>query len=276
MKRWGRKILTVALILSGLGLLLYPNIQMLVSAMNQTVAVTKYEKELRQYDEERKQKELLRAEEYNRKLLNTSIQDPFGGGESPTVSENYEEILNVDMGMMGTLEIPCINVELPVYHGIGEEVLRKGAGHLPQTAFPIGGKGNHTVLSAHRGLPEARLFTDLDRIEEGDEFYIRILDETLAYRVDQIKVVEPGDTEDLQPVSGEDHVTLLTCTPYGINSHRLLVRGIRTAYEEEAKASAAKKIVYAEQYILAGAFLVILFGILIRLCRRRKKEEESI
>ena len=136
---------------------------------------------------------------------------------------------------MGRLEIPCISVDLPIYHGVEESVLRNGVGHLKETPFPIGGEGNHSVLSTHRGLPEARLFTDLDKMEIGDEFYIHILNDVLAYRVDQIKVITPDRTDYLKPVEGEDHVTLLTCTPYGINSHRLLVRGIRTEYNPEVK-----------------------------------------
>ena len=146
--------------------------------------------------------------------------------------------------MMGVLEIPCIEVELPIYHGIAEDVLQKGVGHISQTAFPVGGEGNHTVLSTHRGLPDARLFTDLDELEPGDAFYIRVLGNNLAYEVDQVEVVDPGDVSLLKPEEGKDYVTLLTCTPYGINSHRLLVRGSRVNYVPEVKAQIQKSIRY--------------------------------
>lgn len=156
------------------------------------------------------------AEEYNRQLLKTGAE--IG---------NYDEILNISDGVMGYLKIPKIHVSLPIYHGSGEEVLRKGVGHLPETAFPIGGTGNHAVLTGHTGLPSARLLTDLSELEEGDSFSISILAETHQYRVSQIQVVLPDEAEALAPVPGEDLVTLVTCTPYGVNSHRLLVSGSR-------------------------------------------------
>ena len=131
-------------------------------------------------------------------------------------------------GMMGYIEIPEIDIYLPIYHGVSEEVLSKGIGHMPNSAFPIGGEGNHAVLTGHTGLPSAKLFTDLTELEEGDRFYIHILDLVLCYTVDQIKVVLPNEGQDLSIVPGKDYCTLVTCTPYGINSHRLLVRGIRT------------------------------------------------
>jgi len=269
MRRIIRKLLIAVLIISGGGLLLYPAIQMAISERNQTVAVFQYEQGSVHYSQERKQEEFRKAEEYNKSLYTLVVKDPFSG-EAESASDDYDEILNVDLGMMGTLEIPCISVNLPIYHGISEEVLRKGVGHLKQTPFPIGGEGRHTVLSAHRGLPESRLFTDLDKLEMGDQFYIHIFDEVLAYEVDQIKVVEPGSDKYLLPVEGEDHVTLLTCTPYGINSHRLLVRGIRTEYVPEEKEKIQDKTGHKEQYlpiVIAGAFLLL---VILTFCLRRK------
>lgn len=138
--------------------------------------------------------------------------------------------------MMGTVEIPKINIELPIYHTTDEDVLERAAGHLEGSSLPVGGESTHAVISAHRGLPSASLFTDLDQLEEGDHFLLHILDDTLAYEVDKISVVEPEETQDLAVEEGEDLVTLLTCTPYGVNSHRLLVRGHRVPYEPEAIA----------------------------------------
>ena len=182
----------------------------------------------------------------------------------------------MDRGMMGVLEIPCIEVELPIYHGIAEDVLQKGVGHISQTAFPVGGEGNHTVLSTHRGLPDARLFTDLDELEPGDAFYIRVLGNNLAYEVDQVEVVDPGDVSLLKPEEGKDYVTLLTCTPYGINSHRLLVRGSRVNYVPEVKAQIQKKVVRTEKYTVFGigaaAILTVAAGVAGRIRKRKRKQ----
>lgn len=157
------------------------------------------------------------AQDYNERLLKC------GGG----TEEEYNQILNISDGIMGSIRIPAIEVELPIFHGVSEEVLAKGVGHMPQSAFPVGGEGNHTVLTGHTGLPGAVLFTDLIQLREGDMFYLFVLGETLAYRVDQIRVVLPDEGKELEPVPGKDCCTLVTCTPYGINSHRLLVRGVR-------------------------------------------------
>ncbi len=254
-----RIILIVFLVVSGLAMLFYPCLNMILSNRDQTVAVLQYEEGTLHYSEEAKKAEFEKAEEYNGSINGSDVKDPFIPGSGVVLPENYAEVLDVDLGMMGTLEIPCIDVNLPIYHGVSEEVLKKGVGHLKETAFPIGGEGNHTVLSAHRGLPEAKLFTDLDKMEIGDEFYIRIFDEVLAYRVDQIEVIEPSETSLLKPVKGKDYVTLLTCTPYGINSHRLLVRGIRTEYVPEVKEQVKEKTTHTEYYMpaaVAGAFLL--------------------
>lgn len=269
-----RKILIALLVIAGSALLLYPAVQMFISANNQSEAIVRYEDGVLLYDEEQKQRELQRAEEYNRALTGTDVRDPFIPGSGSVIPDDYDEILNVDMGMMGTLEIPCIGVRLPVYHGVGEEILKKGVGHLKETAFPVGGEGNHTVLSTHRGLPEAKLFTDLDKVDLGDEFYIRIFDEVLAYRVDQIRVVEPENMEELRPVKGKDYVTLLTCTPYGVNSHRLLVRGVRTEFSAETaaevKEQAIRRMIGPEQTALAGVVLFWLAVLAVGLRRRRR------
>lgn len=210
----GKINLVFLLLILGIGILFWPAICSLVHRHRETGAIQAMQKQLEVTDIE-KQRSL--AEEYNAGLL-------AAGGAS---QEEYNQILDIDGGMMGYLEIPKLGVELPIYHGTGEVVLAKGVGHLTGSAFPIGGEGNHSVLAGHTGLPGAELFTNLTELAEGDTFCISVLGQLLIYEVDQVKTVLPGEGEDLTPVPGEDHCTLVTCTPYGINSHRLLVRGKR-------------------------------------------------
>ena len=275
MGKWKRG-LALLLIVGGVGLFVYPRLQMVLADRSQTIAIGNYEEGVSGYDEKWKERELEKARAYNNGLSEVAFPDPFGHGGSLETAGDYEEILNVDRGMMGVLEIPCIEVELPIYHGIAEEVLQKGVGHISQTAFPVGGEGNHTVLSTHRGLPDARLFTDLDELEPGDAFYIRVLGNNLAYEVDQVEVVDPGDVSLLKPEEGKDYVTLLTCTPYGINSHRLLVRGSRVNYVPEVKAQIQKKVVRTEKYTVFGigaaAILVVAAGVAGRIQKRKRKQ----
>ena len=275
MGKWKRG-LALLLIVGGAGLFVYPRLQMVLADRSQTIAIGNYEEGVSGYDEKWKEGELEKARTYNNSLSEVAFPDPFGHGGSLETAGDYEEILNVDRGMMGVLEIPCIEVELPIYHGIAEEVLQKGVGHISQTAFPVGGEGNHTVLSTHRGLPDARLFTDLDELEPGDAFYIRVLGNNLAYEVDQVEVVDPGDVSLLKPEEGKDYVTLLTCTPYGINSHRLLVRGSRVNYVPEVKAQIQKKVVLTEKYTVFGigaaAILTVAAGVAGRIRKRKRKQ----
>lgn len=275
MGKWKRG-LALLLIVGGVGLFVYPRLQMVLADRSQTIAIGNYEEGVSGYDEKWKERELEKARAYNNGLSEVAFPDPFGHGGSLETAGDYEEILNVDRGMMGVLEIPCIEVELPIYHGIAEDVLQKGVGHISQTAFPVGGEGNHTVLSTHRGLPDARLFTDLDELEPGDAFYIRVLGNNLAYEVDQVEVVDPGDVSLLKPEEGKDYVTLLTCTPYGINSHRLLVRGSRVNYVPEVKAQIQKKVVRTEKYTVFGigaaAILTVAAGVAGRIRKRKRKQ----
>ena len=236
-----RLILTIAMILlflAGLSLLLYPFVanqwnnyrqQRLISSYEDTVARKEEAGEI-DYDAE-----WAKAQAYNEALLPSILPDSFAVAEaSDEPDEEYMSCLNITGdGMMGMVEIPKIDVNLPIYHTTSEEVLEKAAGHLEGSSLPVGGKSTHAVISAHRGLPSASLFTDLDQLEEGDHFLIHVLDDTLCYEVDQILVVEPKETESLAVEEGEDLVTLLTCTPYGVNSDRLLVRGHRVPYVPE-------------------------------------------
>ena len=275
MGKWKRG-LALLLIVGGAGLFVYPRLQMVLADRSQTIAIGNYEEGVSGYDEKWKERELEKARAYNNGLSEVAFPDPFGHGGSLETAGEYEEIRNGDRGMMGVLEIPCIEVELPIYHGIAEDVLQKGVGHISQTAFPVGGEGNHTVLSTHRGLPDARLFTDLDELEPGDAFYIRVLGNNLAYEVDQVEVVDPGDVSLLKPEEGKDYVTLLTCTPYGINSHRLLVRGSRVNYVPEVKAQIQKKVVRTEKYTVFGigaaAILTVAAGAAGRIRKRKRKQ----
>lgn len=228
------------LLLAGAALLAYPSLAEWQAREGQQASVRTYLQAVEEYPSQEQEAQLELARAYNEGLAAETPADPFSD-DAPATSEkgsgslaaDYPRILDVYDGIMCYLSIPSIGVELPVYHGTSERVLRLGAGHLPQTSLPIGGAGAHSVLSAHTGLPEARLFDDLDELAEGDRFYVRVYGRTLAYEVDRVSVVEPSDTAELARVEGEDHVTLVTCTPYGINSHRLLVRGTRVPYEAE-------------------------------------------
>ena len=221
-----RKIVIILTLgfLVGISLLLYPAISEYWNSKTQTRAIVNYESVLEYMEPEDYSEVFEQANAYNKQLLHTEISPLLYPDRIP----GYHDTLKVtDFGMMGYLKIDRIGVELPIYHGTSSEVLSYGVGHLQGSSLPVGGESTHSVMSAHRGLPSARLFTDLDRMELGDTFQIVILDQILTYQVDQIKIIQPNELEDLQIVEGMDYCTLFTCTPYGINTHRLLVRGIR-------------------------------------------------
>ena len=208
-------------------------------------------------------------------------------GEADEVGMGYVDMLGLGESL-GYITIPKIHVELPIYEGTSEEVLLKGVGHMTQSSYPIGGESTHSVLTGHRGLPSALLFTDLDELEIGDEFYLHILDEIIAYKVDQVKVVEPNDGGDLAIIEGEDYCTLVTCTPYSINTHRLLVRGLRTEYVEEVENSkvtyqelrsgtVVRRLVDVWPWFLAAGIVVIgsEFSLMVALIRRKRRRDED-
>ncbi len=223
MNKWLNSILVIILI-AGCSLLLYPSVSDWSNKMHQSRAITSYRQYAAEVDEEAMEAALEAAREYNEELYEASNKQAF-------VSENqstYEELLNIDgSNIMGYVDIPQIQTTLPIYHGTEESVLQIAVGHLDWTSLPVGGEGTHTALSGHRGLPSAKLFTDLDLLQIGDVFAVHVYNETLYYEVDQIKVVLPEETSDLVPEEGQDYCTLVTCTPYGVNTHRLLVRGTR-------------------------------------------------
>lgn len=224
-------VLLIIIFLAGLSLLLYPSIANYWNSVYSTHAITVYSERTRQLSEEEYTDIWEAARTYNGNAI--------AGSEEHQLSDSnrmiYEDLLNLDgNGIMGYIEIPTIDVTLPIYHGTSDEVLQTAVGHLEWTSLPVGGLSTHCVLSGHRGLPSAKLFTNLDKLIEGDRFMLRILDEVLTYEVDQILIVEPQNVEPLRIEENRDYCTLVTCTPYGINTHRLLVRGHRVENEEEA------------------------------------------
>lgn len=229
MKKHIPTIFPFCILLIGLSLLLYPTLSNYWNSLHQSQAIVDYEAALKEMVQSDYSAIFADAESYNEKLLTI----PYPLMNHAQIS-NYATVLNISgTGIMGYITIPKLDVEIPIYHGTDESVLQVAVGHLEGTSLPIGGKGNHSVLSAHRGLPRAKLFTDLDKMELGDTFFITVLDRLLTYQVDQILVVEPREVEALYPVEGQDYCTLITCTPYGINSHRLLVRGSRVDNPEQ-------------------------------------------
>ena len=251
MKKKAGNLVIGIIFLAGLSLLLYPFVanqwnnyrqKQLISGYEQVVS-DKEAAEGIDYDAERK-----KAEDYNEALLPCVLPDSFALAESSGVDPVYMNTLNIAGDeMMGSVEIPKINIKIPIYHTTEEDVLNKGAGHLEGSSLPVGGANTHAVISAHRGLPSASLFTDLDHMKVGDHFLLHVLDETLCYEVDKISVVKPEDTSALAVEDGQDLVTLLTCTPYGVNTERLLVRGHRVPYVEEE--------VKEEKTVLSGSSL---------------------
>ena len=227
---------TIALIIVffvGVSVLLYPTVSDYWNSLHQSQAIATYADSVENMDEQDYEKLWDAAVSYNQKLF----QSGHGLGLKDEEKEEYNELLDVSgTGIMSYIEIPKIKCSLPIYHGTDEGVLQIAVGHIEGSSLPVGGLNTHCVLSGHRGLPSAKLFSNLDKLEEGDIFMIRTLDQTLTYEVDQIRIVLPDEVEDLKIEEGKDLCTLVTCTPYGINTHRLLVRGHRVANQEEAEA----------------------------------------
>ena len=259
MKKSRSNFLLICILLVGLSLLLYPTISNQWNSLHQSQAIVDYKTAMKDMVFTDYSAIFAEAEAYNAELA--TIPYPL---MNHSQIESYAAVLNISgTGIMGYLTIPKLDVELPIYHGTEEAVLQKAVGHLEGTSLPIGGIGNHSVLSAHRGLPRAKLFTDLDKMEMGDCFTITVLDRQLTYQVDQILVVEPREVDALYPVAGMDYCTLITCTPYGINSHRLLVRGIRVDNPiippiQSITADAVRMDYKAVALILASPILLLL------------------
>lgn len=274
-----RVLLVVLLMLIGLGILLYPTISNLWNERLNSKIINYYESEVSQLPSEKKSELLEAAYEYNAQHKHNVIMDAFDEENEYVLTHPYDTMLAIDdTGMMCYLEIPKIESKLVVYHGISAKVLEKGVGHIEGTSLPVGGKSTHTVMSAHRGLPSAKLFTDLDQMVVGDQFYIHVLDEHLAYEVDQINVVLPEEVSLLDIVPDEDLATLITCTPYGVNTHRMLVRGHRVPYvppEEPTKTLWEKmsELKFAIVTLLVVLLIADILFIVFRLKKRKKKED---
>lgn len=279
----GIVLIAAVIFLTGAAVFLYPAVSNWLAEIHQSDVIQEYEDEVAEKNPEDYEEAWRLAQEYNENLAGDPVHDPFVPGSGYALPENYLECLNIDgSGVMGFIEIPKIAVRLPIYHGTSEEMLEKGVGHVESTALPIGGDFTHAVLTGHRGLPSAKLFTDLDQMEIGDQFYIHVLDQILAYEVDEINTVLPDELKELRTIEGRDLVTLVTCTPYGVNTHRLLVRGTRVPYiPQEAEAyrqSVGTVSVFGLdmrlQYLGAavGGFILLIIIIVVLVCKRHRKK----
>ena len=272
-----KKIIVIVLIfLSGVILFTYPHLANYLSEKNGSYVIQGYRETVERTSEEDIDAAMQEAIQYNESLSGNPVKDPFVQGSGMVMQDNYYDVLKLHKSM-GSVEIPKIKVNLPIYHGTSEAVLQRGVGHLEGSSLPIGGPGTHSVLTGHTGLVNARLFTDLTELKTGDLFYLKVLDQTAAYAVDQIQVVEPSNTENLKRVPGEDYCTLVTCTPYGINSHRLLVRGTRVEYVPEAGEDQTAQGLSWEQQIMAvaGIVSVVVLTVIAVVVRKSKKKKEE-
>ena len=254
--------------LAGAGVFLYPTVSDMWNQYRNVRLVSRYDEAVTDLSDNEYQKLWNEAKEYNAEHPVNSIVDAFGEKDDYVLSQPYDQVLDPNgAGLMGSIEIPKINAKLAIYHGLSKTVLEKGVGHVEGTSLPVGGKSTHAVLAAHRGLPSAKLFTDLDQMKKGDIFILHILGKNLAYKVDQIRTVLPEETGELDIVEGEDHVTLVTCTPYGVNTHRLLVRGLRTKYVEgeiRNDETISQRLAATDpKKVLAGGFAVLVVLILL-------------
>lgn len=273
-----KKILTVVFVLIflvGLSLLLYPSVSDYWNSFHQSRALVEYSSQVEELDKEAYDQMWAKAEAYNQTLLS----DPDRFTMTEEEQAEYDDLLNVsDIGIMGSIEIPAIDCSLPIYHGTQESVLQVAVGHLEGSSLPTGGKGTHCVLTGHRGLPRARLFTDLDKLKKGDLFVLKVLSRTMTYEVDQILTVDPYDMSALEIDPEQDYCTLATCTPYGINTHRFLVRGHRVENQEtssdpqktEEERDRKPIVTIGITALLLLAVLLLGAGFVIRRKRRKK------
>lgn len=275
-----------AMMLAGLSLLVYPLVANTWNNHVQSTLVSNYAESVSTAIEEGSldvNSELEKAYEYNEELLPSILPDSFAEAEANGTDEKYMSILNANGdGIMGYIQIPSINVKLPIFHTTNDDVLQIGVGHLEGSSLPVGGENTHSVLSAHRGLPSATLFTDLDKVEIGDDFFVIIMGEYYAYEVDQINVVEPDDTSLLAVEDGQDLCTLITCTPYGVNTQRLMVRGHRVEYTPELLADAKTPTFGAVSlhtnyllWVIVGLSIVAAFILVLYLIDKKKNTKEE-
>ena len=275
MRKWFKKnassMILVMIFLVGLSLLLYPSFSEFWNSKHQSQAIASYTEQVLEIDDDSYEQMLQAANEYNKKLENGSAR----WVPSEEEIKEYNDLLNVTgTGIMGYVEIPNLRISLPIYHGVDEAVLQIAIGHLQGSSLPVGGEGTHCAISGHRGLPSAKLFTNIDQLKEGDVFLLCILDEVLTYEVDQIRIVEPNDLSALEIEEGKDLCTLITCTPYGVNSHRLLVRGHRIETVKSNYIRVSADAMQMEETIVATfvsvpILLLLLIWLLIHYRKRR-------
>ncbi|MBE6860914.1 MAG: class C sortase [Ruminococcus sp.] len=281
-KKKQSKILTIILIiifLVGLSVMLYPTVSNYINTKHQSYAIAKYDEQINNMSDSRYYEIMAQAQYYNERLKN--VNSPLTSKDG--LPKDYKNVLDVTgTGIMGYITIPQIQIQLPIYHGTSEAVLNIAVGHLEGSSLPIGGTGTHSVLSAHRGLPSAKLFSDLDKLVVGDLFTVTILNEVLTYEIDQILIVKPYEMEKLARVEGNDYITLLTCTPYGVNTHRLLVRGKRIeteAPEMQVRVSAdavqIERLVVASIVVIPMLVLTFLLMMIIASMRNLRKKGKS-
>ena len=278
LKKNGLTLILLLILLIGAGLIAYPSFANWWNSFHQSRAVASYAETAANMNTEEYERIISKSQAYNRKLSRSGILWTLDEDEE----KEYKEQLDIGTsGIMGYIDIPKIDVMLPIYHGIDESILQVAVGHIPGTSLPVGGEGSHCVVSGHRGLPSARLFTDIDKLVGGDSFTITVLNKTLTYEVDQIRTVLPTDLSDLQIEKGKDYVTLVTCTPYGINTHRLLVRGhrIENADGDASVIADALQIepIYIAPFIAVPILILLIIGMFImtgmRTRRRREKRQ---
>lgn len=260
-----KKIYIVLIFILGLSIAFYPLISDQWNKYRANKLIANYDNVVKEIKPDEIKKKIDDARKYNETLIGGVVPDAFSV-RNGVKDKEYESLLNINNdGIIGSVEIPSIDVNIPIYHYTTDEVLAKWAGHLFGSSLPVGGESSHTVISAHRGLPSAKLFTDLDQLKDGDLFYFNVCGETFAYKVDQILVVEPEQTSELAIKEGEDLATLFTCTPYSINSHRLLVRGHRVPYDKKEELQEKEKVKNVQPYFLIVEIACIIGGILLAL-----------
>ncbi|KRN51186.1 hypothetical protein IV49_GL000647 [Kandleria vitulina DSM 20405] len=269
-------IFLALMIFVGLCVMFYPVVSDMWNTYRNNLLISDYKKDVNDLSKKKADKIWNDAITYNKNHRQNFIKEDVFTNLRKRSKSQYDSYLNISSnGIMGTIVIPKINVEIPIYHGTGEKELQTGVGHMEGTSLPVGGTSSHCVLSAHRGLPSAKLFTDLDKMKEGDMFFLHVLDKTLAYKVDAICTVKPDETQNLSLVKGKDYVTLLTCTPYGVNTHRLLVRGIRTPYNKTQDQNVSILKDYRVWILIATIIVLIIVNAFIIIKNKRKKHSKK-
>ncbi|SDL34369.1 sortase A [Kandleria vitulina] len=268
-------IFIALMILVGLSVMFYPVVSDMWNTYRNSLLISSHKKDVNDLSKKQTEQIWNEAVNYNKNHKENFIKEDVFTNLKKHTKSKYDSYLNISKnGVMGTIVIPKINVEIPIYHGTGEKELQTGVGHMEGTSLPVGGTSSHCVLSAHRGLPSAKLFTDLDKMKKGDLFFLHILDKTLAYKVEDIFTVKPNETDKLSLIKGKDYVTLLTCTPYAVNTHRLLVRGVRTAYKQNQEQNVSILKDY-RVWILIGTIVALIIVNVFMVIKNKKKKRSK-